>query len=124
MKTYIEIEEKKKEYNEKYDKLEMENPKDIDTLNIYGDWIDLLDEFLMWNITSYAKKIGVDLSKDFDDTFEFTDDAKKEMLISEDEAKKRLTTLEREVANNKKLSKRHLALLKNEADILKWMLEE
>ena len=124
MKTYIEIEEKKKEYDEKYDKLEMENPKDIDTLNVYGDWVDLLDEFLIWNLTSYAEKIGFDLSKDYDEIFEFTDEAKREMLISEDEARNRLLALEKEISNNTRLSKRHLALLKDEADVLKWILED
>lgn len=124
MKTYIEIEKKKKEYDKKYDKLLAENPKDIDTLNVYADWEDLLDEFLTWNITEYAKKIGFDLGQDHDDIFPFTDEAKKEMLISEDEAKERLSLLEYEVANNNKMTKRHLDLLKNEADILRWMLED
>lgn len=124
MKTYIEIEKKKDEYNQKYDKLKEENSKDEDTLLIYSDWIDLLDEFLIWNITDYAKKIGFDLSIEHDEIFPFTDEAKKEMLISENEAQERLCVLEKEIANNKKMSKKLLILLKIEADILRWILED
>lgn len=124
MKTYIEIEKKKDEYNKKYDKLKEENSKDEDTLLIYSDWIDLLDEFLIWNITDYAKKIGFDLSIEHDEIFPFTDEAKKEMLISENEAQERLCVLEKEISNNKKMSKKLLNLLKNEADILRWILED
>ncbi len=124
MKSYIEIEKKKDEYNKKYDKLLQENPSDDDTLLIYSDWLDLLGEFLTWNITSYAEKIGFDLSKEHDKLFPFTDEAKKEMLISEEEATHRLSVLEREIASNEKLSKDHMKLLKNEADILRWMLED
>ena len=46
------------------------------------------------------------------------------MLISEEEATHRLSVLEREIASNEKLSKDHMKLLKNEADILRWMLED
>lgn len=124
MKTYTEIEKKKDEYDKKYDKLKEENCNNIDTLRAYSDWIDLLDEFLTWNISEYAKKIGFDLGKDTDEIFSFTDEAKKEMLISESEATERLYVLEKELSHNNQLTRRHLNLLKNEADILRWILED
>lgn len=123
MKTYIEIEKKKDEYEKKYDKLKKENSNDDDALLIYSDWIDLLGEFLTWNITAYAQKIGFDLGKEHDEIFPFTDEAKKEMLISESEATHRLSVLEKETTNNKNMSKEHLKLLEIEADILRWILE-
>lgn len=124
MKTYIEIEKKKNEYDKKYDKLKEENCNNIDTLREYSDWIDLLDEFLTWNISEYAKKIGFDLGKNTDEIFPFTDEAKKEMLISENEATERLCVLEKELSQNNQLTRRHLNLLKNEADILRWILKD
>lgn len=125
MKTYIEVEKKQEEYQQKFDKLREENPSDITTLSIYGDWVDLIGEFLIWNVTKYAEKVGYDFNSD-EDIFEFTDEVKNELLITEDEAREMLEQYENEV-NSYKFSKkdaRTQSMLKTEVDILKWMLEK
>ena len=124
MKTYIEVEEKQREYQEKFDKLQEENPNDIRTLCIYGDWVDLIGELLIWNVSKYAEKVGYDFNSD-EDIFEFTDEVKKELLITEKEAREMLEQYEKEV-NSYMFSKkdaRTQSMLKTEVDILKWMLE-
>lgn len=125
MKTYIEIEEKQNEYRQKYDKLQEENPNDVETLCIYGDWIDLIGELLIWNVSKYADKVGYDFNSD-EEIFDFTDEVKKEIVITEEEAKEMLEQYEKEVNSYRfsKKDKRTQIMLKTEVDILKWMLEK
>ena len=124
MKTYIEVEEKQKEYQEKFDKLREENPNDIITLSIYGDWVDLIGELLIWNVSKYAEKVGFDFNSG-KEIFEFTDEVKKELIITEDEAKEMLEQYQKEINSHmfSKKDKRTQIMLKTEVDILKWMLE-
>ena len=124
MKTYIEVEEKQREYQEKFDKLQEENPNDIKTLCIYGDWVDLIGELLIWNVSKYAEKVGYDFNSE-EEIFEFTDEVKKELLITEDEAREMLEQYEKEVNSYmfSKKDERTQSMLKTEVDILRWMLE-
>lgn len=124
MKTYIEMEQKQKEYQAKYDTLKVENSNDKLNLSIYADWVDLLDEFLIWNVVKYAEKVGYDFESD-EEIFEFTDAVKKEIVIKEEEVKERFEGLEKELHSKmaEKRSQRRNLLLQNEYDVLKWMLE-
>lgn len=124
MKTYIEMEQKQKEYQAKYDTLKVENSNDKLNLSIYADWVDLLDEFLIWNVVKYAEKVGYDFESD-EEIFDFTDAVKKEIVIKEEEVKERFERLERELHSKmaEKRSQRRNLLLQNEYDVLKWMLE-
>lgn len=124
MKTYIEVEKKQQEYQQKFDELQKENPNDIETLSVYGDWVDLIGELLIWNVSKYAEKVGYDFNSG-EEIFEFTDEVKKELLITEDDAREILEQYQKEVNSYKfkKKDARTQSMLKTEVDILIWMLE-
>ena len=93
MKTYIEIEKKQEEYNNKYDVLDKNDEKTKEDRIIFGHWVDFLDDLLDWNILNYAEKIGFDFEKN-NDIFEITDEVKKKIIITEEQAEKELNIRE------------------------------
>ena len=127
MKTYKEIEQKQQEYEKKFDDLKELQSKDRKVLATCGEWIDFLGEILIWNVVEYAKKIGYDFESN-DDIFEMTDEAKKELVITEEEARKQLEEIERMLkssSNRTRNSKTFegINLFEIDLEILKWILE-
>ena len=129
MKTYTEIEKKQAEYNEKFDALPENDEKTHEDKIIFGHWVDFLDDLLDWNMLDYADKIGYDFESD-EEMFEITDEVKKEILITEDQAKKELEYRE-EICNRYPYGRistqwwiKGIYIEKLERDILRWVLEK
>ncbi len=128
MKTYKQIEEMENMYNEKYNSIDKGNDENKEDLIIYGHWVDFLSDLLDWNVLDYAEKIGFDIEKE-NDMFEYTDEVKKEIIITEEQAKEQLEI------RNEICRKYPYGSCKNkwwidginidmlERDILKWVLE-
>lgn len=129
MKTYTEIEEKKEEYNRKYDNLDKNDENTKEDKIIFGHWVDFLDDLLDWNMLEYAEQIGFDFEKN-DDMFEITDEVKKEIMIAEEQAKNELKVREKicqkypygSCKNKWWINGINIDML--ERDILKWILEK
>ena len=128
MKTYKQIEEMENMYNEKYNSIDKGNDENKEDLIIYGHWVDFLSDLLDWNVLDYAEKIGFDIEKE-DDMFEYTDEVKKEIIITEEQAKEELKIRERfcekypygSCKNKWWIDGINIDML--ERDILKWVLE-
>lgn len=129
MKTYTEIEEKKEEYNRKYDNLDKNDENIKEDRIIFGHWVDFLDDLLDWNMLEYAEQIGFDFEKN-DDMFEITDEVKKKIMIAEEQAKNELKVREKicqkypygSCKNKWWINGINIDML--ERDILKWILEK
>lgn len=129
MKTYTEIEEKKEEYNRKYDNLDKNDENTKEDKIIFGHWVDFLDDLLDWNMLEYAEQIGFDFEKN-DDMFEITDEVKKKIMIAEEQAKNELKVREKicqkypygSCKNKWWINGINIDML--ERDILKWILEK
>lgn len=129
MKTYTEIEEKKEEYNRKYDNLDKNDENTKEDRIIFGHWVDFLDDLLDWNMLEYAEQIGFDFEKN-DDMFEITDEVKKKIMIAEEQAKNELKVREKicqkypygSCKNKWWINGINIDML--ERDILKWILEK
>lgn len=129
MKTYIEIEKKQEEYNNKYDSLDKNDEKTKEDRIIFGHWVDFLDDLLDWNILNYAEKIGFDFEKN-NDIFEITDEVKKKIIITEEQAEKELKIREEichrypygSCRNEWWINGINIDML--ERDILKWVLDK
>lgn len=129
MKTYTEIEEKKKEYNRKYDNLDKNDENTKEDRIIFGHWVDFLDDLLDWNMLEYAEQIVFDFEKN-DDMFEITDEVKKKIMIAEEQAKNELKVREKicrkypygSCKNKWWINGINIDIL--ERDILKWILEK
>lgn len=89
MKAYNEIEEIQEEYNRKYDILDKNDENTHEDRIIFAHWVDFLDDLLDWNMLDYAEKIGFDF-EEHDDMFEITDEVKKEIIITKEQAEKEL----------------------------------
>ena len=125
MKTYLEVQKKQEEYKNKLIKLRNEENPDKKLLAIYSQWIDILAELQITNIVQYAKKIGYDFNTD-EEMFELTDDARKEMFITEEQAKNNLESyrINYKYAPNK-TSKFFGSINTDKVniEILEWLLE-
>lgn len=129
MKTYTEIEEKKEEYNRKYDNLDKNDENTKEDRIIFGHWVDFLDDLLDWNMLEYVEQIGFDFEKN-DDMFEITDEVKKKIMIAEEQAKNELKVREKicqkypygSCKNKWWINGINIDML--ERDILKWILEK
>lgn len=129
MKTYTEIEEKKEEYNRKYDNLDKNDENIKEDRIIFGHWVDFLDDLLDWNMLEYAEQIGFDFEKN-DDMFEITDEVKKKIMIAEEQAKNELKVREKicqkypygSCKNKWWINGINIDML--ERDILKWISEK
>ena len=129
MKTYTKIEEKQEEYNKKYDSLDKNDEKTKEDRIIFAHWVDFLDDLLDWNMLDYAEKIGFDF-EEHDDMFEITDEVKKEIVITEKQAKKELKIREIHCKrypygccrNEWWISGINIDML--ERDILRWVLDK
>lgn len=129
MKTYIEIEEKQEEYNKKYANLDKNDEKTKEDRIIFGHCADFLDDLLDWNMLKYAEKIGFDFEKN-DDIFEITDELKKEIIITTEQAEKELKIREEfcqkypygSCKNKWWINGINIDML--ERDILKWVLDK
>lgn len=128
MKTYKEIEEMENMYDEKYNCIDKGNDENKEDLIIYGHWVDFLSDLLDWNVLDYAEKIGFDIEKE-NDMFEYTDEVKKEIIITEEQAKEQLE-IRNEICkkypygscrNRWWIDGINIDML--ERDILKWVLE-
>lgn len=128
MKTYKQIEEMENMYNKKYNSIDKGNDENKEDLIIYGHWVDFLSDLLDWNVLDYAEKIGFDIEKE-NDMFEYTDEVKKEIIITEEQAKKELKIREKvcekypygSCRNKWWIDGINIDML--ERDILKWVLE-
>lgn len=128
MKSYKQIKEMEDIYNEKYTRLDNDKEENKEDLIIFGHWVDFLSDLADWNVLDYAEKIGFDIEKE-DDMFEYTEEVKKEIIITEEQAKEELKTRERickkypygSCRNKWWINGINIDML--ERDILKWVLE-
>lgn len=129
MRTYTEMEKKQEEYNQNYDSLDKNDKNTQEDRIIFGHWVDFLDDLLDWNILDYAEKIGFDFDIE-KDMFELTDEVKKAIIITEEQAKEELQKRE-EIYNKYPYGRcsnkwwiEGIYIDKLERDILKWVLDK
>lgn len=125
MKTYKQAEEKQKECEKKFIELRNQPTPDRKLVATYSHWVDFLDELRINNVVEYAKKIGYDFESN-EEIFEFTDKAKEEMFITEEQATKYLEAYKINYKHNPTKSSEFFGGInidKINIEILEWLLE-
>ncbi len=125
MKTYKEAEEKQKECEKKFIELRNQPNPDKKLVATYSQWVDILGELRINNVVEYAKKIGYDFNSN-EEIFEFTEEAKKEMFITEEQARNDLEAYKINYKHNPNRTSNYFGGInmdKINIEILEWLLE-
>lgn len=125
MKNYLEVQKKQEEYKNKLIKLRNEENPDKTLLAIYSHWIDILGELQIANILQYAQKVGYDFNND-EELFELTDEARKEMFITEEQARNNLESYRINYNYNPNKTSKFFGAINTDKiniEILEWLLE-